>query len=125
MAHASRLALELSIAPKRRGAYSAMTQRVREAMARGGVVESHTTNQVGWRIEPALDEPNERLVVTWHDPGLDADDPLSRARQRQALERILWLVVDEVDDISGAHLQGWGDPFVVVNYGGFDTDDGS
>ena len=45
-----------------------------------------------------------------------------RARHRQALERILSLIADEVEDISGAHLQGWGEPFVVVNYGGFEPE---
>jgi len=121
MSHVNRLALELSIVPERRAAYSAMTHRIREAMAHGGLSESHTLNQTGWRVEPAMDEPNERLVVTWHDPRLATEDTLLWARQRQALERILWLEVDEVEDITGAHLQGWGDPFVVINYGSFHT----
>ena len=123
MAHGSTLALELSIAPERRAAYSIIAQRVREAMSCGGLVESRTAAQTGFRVEPALDEPNERLVVTWHDPGLETEEPMVRARQRQALERVLWLIADEVEDITGVHLQGWGEPFVVVNYGGFDPDD--
>jgi hypothetical protein len=123
MAHGSTLALELSIAPERRAAYSIIAQRVREAMSRGGLVESRTAGQAGFRVEPALDEPNERLVVTWHDPGLETEEQMVRARQRQALERVLWLIADEVEDITGVHLQGWGEPFVVVNYGGFDPDD--
>lgn len=122
MTHGSTLALELSIAPERRAAYSIIAQRVREAMSLGGLIESRTAGQTGFRVEPALDEPNERLVVTWHDPGLETEEPMLRARHRQALERILWLIADEVEDISGAHLQGWGEPFVVVNYGGFEPE---
>ncbi len=43
------------------------------------------------------------------------------ARQREALERIPLALADKVEDITGAHLQAWGDPFVVVNYGSFNA----
>ncbi len=100
-----------------------MVHRIREAMAKGGLVSSETVSETGYRIEPAMDDPDERIVVKWHDPGLDTEDLLGRARQRDALQRILWLVVDEVEDLSGVHLQGWGDPFVVLNYGNLDPAD--
>jgi uncharacterized protein YndB with AHSA1/START domain len=53
-------------------------------MSRGGLVESRTGSQTGFHVEPARDEPNERLVVTWHDPGLETEEPTLPARQRQA-----------------------------------------
>ncbi len=117
--HYTTLALELSISPERRTAYSVMVHRIREAMRKGGLTASATIAETGYRVEPAMDDPDDRLVVTWYDPGLEAENAESRSRQRRVLEYALWLIVDEVDDISGAHLQGWGDPFVVVNYSNF------
>jgi hypothetical protein len=106
------------VSPERRGAFLTMSERIRGALLVAGIPEATDSNS-GFSIRLGQDKPDRYIVVIWADAEGD-DSPEAVYRQREQLAPMLWLITDNVDGISGIHLDAWGEPAIVIDYADFD-----